>query len=307
MIKGIGPAFMKRNRNRLAQSESCLQIVEENKPAEIDSIPHLSKVADSIIKDCQFLGIEIIDFFSHDYPWQLLEISDPPSVLYIKGNKSLLKNVIAIIGTRHSTPLGNKIAERLGQYFSNKFSICNGLVEGIDEHSIYIDGKVLPNVVGIISGGLNYTETCIKAHIRVIEDVIQADGLIVSEFPPQQKEDKYSGSKASRIQAGLSQGLILVQSSIDGGSKYTLASYAKLKRVLGIVHVPSVDEYNLDVFGANRLIVEKHNSGVAEMIGFKKADNINIRSIITVEGKNNYEEFENEVFFTIRGNELLFL
>ena len=99
-----------------------------------------------------------------------MEIGDPPSVLFLKGDDSLLEHVIAIIGTRHSTELGNRIAERVGAYFSDKYSICNGLVEGIDEHSIYYNGHVIKEVVGIISGGLLYKETCSSNHIRVIDE-----------------------------------------------------------------------------------------------------------------------------------------
>lgn len=98
----------------------------------------------------------------------LLEINDPPAVLYIKGNETLLNKVIAIIGTRHSTPLGNKIAERLGEHFSQEYSICNGLVEGIDEHSIYFNGKITSKAIGIISRGLNYAQTCSKAHAKLL-------------------------------------------------------------------------------------------------------------------------------------------
>lgn len=295
MVKSIGPAFLKRNLNRLMTEESCLAIIKENKPEEEDEIHIYAKAADKIISDCQLDDIEMVSILSPDYPQQLMEISDPPSVLYVKGNKSLLKKVIAIIGTRQSTPLGNNIAERLGQYFSNQYSICNGLVEGIDEHSIYVDGIVLQNVVGIISGGLCYKETCSNTHIRVIEDVLKAGGLIISEFVPHQKEDKFSGSKASRIQAGLSHGLILVQSKIDGGSKYTLASYAKLERTLGVIHFPNSEEYKTEVFGANRLIIEKQKEGVAEIIGLKKTNNIKLRSIITIESKADYETFSSRI------------
>lgn len=83
--------------------------------------------------------------------------------------------------------MGNRIAERLGGYFSQRFAICNGLVEGIDEHSIYVNGKVVPNAIGIISGGLCYKSTCSQNHIRVVEDVLKAGGLIISEYPPTKK------------------------------------------------------------------------------------------------------------------------
>ena len=290
MVKGIGPAFIKKNRHRLLHIDSCEEIVSEIKPAEMDNLSHYYTMADEIISDCKANNIKVISILDDNtYPSQLSEIGDPPSVLFLKGDDSLLKHVIAIIGTRHSSELGNRIAEKVGAYFSKQFAICNGLVEGIDEHSIYYNGHVAKNVVGIISGGLLYKKTCTSNHIRVIDDVINAGGLIISEFYPRQKEDKYSGSKASRIQAGLSHGLILIQSKIEGGSKYTLAKFAKLGRPIGIIHYPSSEEYNIQVFGANRLIIEKGKEGIAQMVGMKKASSVNVSGIIPLSSKVDYE------------------
>ena len=295
MVKNIGPAFIKKNLSRILQELSCEAIVEDFKPEELENIGNYAKIADQIIEDCQFNDIEIVSIQDESYPSLLSEISDPPSVIFLKGNKSLLTNTIAIIGTRHSSAIGNKIAERVGSYFSEKYSICNGLVEGIDEHSIYINGHVTKNVVGIISGGLLYKNTCTPHHIKVIEDVLNAGGLIISEFFPRQKEDMYSGSKASRIQAGLSRGLILVQSKTDGGSKYTLAKFAKLGRPIGVIHYPSSEEYNTEIFDANRLIVEKGKEGLAQMIDFKKISSLNVSSLITLSTKDDYDTFIQEI------------
>lgn len=304
MVKGIGPAFIKKNCHRLINDSSCDQIVKESKPEELDNLVSYAKTVDEIMSDCKDNDIKMVSIIDAEYPSQLKEIGDAPSVLFIKGNLSLLNHVIAIIGTRHSSELGNKIAERVGSYFADYFSICNGLVEGIDEHSIYVGSKVLSNVVGIISGGLCYNETCSSHHIQVINDVLEAGGLIISEYYPRQKEDMYSGSKASRIQAGLSHGLILVQSKIDGGSKYTLAKFAKLGRPIGVIHFPSSAEYQSESFGANRLITEKGKDGLAQMIGLKKTSSINIGPLIVLSNKDDYNKLIQSM--SIANNNVLF-
>ncbi|MCF0158803.1 MAG: DNA-processing protein DprA [Veillonella sp.] len=296
-VKGIGPAFFKKNRVRLINCDDCIDIIKEVNPDAESEYSNYENFADSVIRDCESLGIKALTCFSSEYPQQLLEISDPPPVLYVKGNEKLLDKVIAIIGTRHSTPLGEVIAERLGEHFSQEFAICNGLVEGIDEHSIYHNGKVTSKAIGIISGGLNYKQTCTKAHAKVIEDVLNAGGLIISEYPPQQAEDKYSGSKASRIQAALSQGLILVQSSIDGGSKYTLAAFAKLPRILGVIHFPSSEEYKSEKFEANRVIIAEWKEGVAKFVGLKTSKKVALLNIIPIQGKADYDTFSKNLEF----------
>lgn len=290
-VKGIGPAFFKKNRSRLMNSDDCECFIKEVNEDVLSEFSIYERFADGVLADCESLNIKPISCLSPEYPKLLLEINDPPAVLYIKGNETLLDKAIAIIGTRHSSPLGDKIAERLGEHFSKEYAICNGLVEGIDEHSVYYNGKITSKAIGIISGGLNYTQTCSKAHAKVIEDVLNAGGLIISEYPPQQPEDKYSGSKASRIQAALSLGLVLVQSGIDGGSKYTLATFAKLPRVLGVIHFPSSEEYQSEKFEANRVIISEQKEGIAKFIGLKTTKKIELTSIIPIQGKADYDLF----------------
>jgi predicted Rossmann fold nucleotide-binding protein DprA/Smf involved in DNA uptake len=294
-IKGIGPAFFKNNRRALLCTDDIYQFVGESDLESLDLLPRYEQNASAILDDCKALGISVVSSLSDEYPKQLLDISDPPVVLYMKGNVNLLSQVVAIIGTRHSSPLGNAIAERLGEYFSGDFAICNGLVEGIDEHSVYHNNQITDKAIGIISGGLNYKQTCSKAHVKIIDDVLQAGGLVISEYPPQQPEDKYSGSKASRIQAGLSNGLILVESSLDGGSKYTIAKFAKLDRPLGVIHYPASSEYSGDNFKANRTIVSEGTRGIAQMIGLKSDKTIRVRDIVSIQGKDDYEIFKRAV------------
>lgn len=296
MVNGIGPATIKKNIDKLRGDYNSYDLVKEFKPEELENLPDYEKEAETIISICQNEKIDIIDITSQDYPSLLLEISNPPAVLYVKGRKELLwKKAVALIGTRHSTDLGNKIAQKLGGYFSHNYAICNGLVEGIDEHSIYVNGKTVSNAMGIISGGLCYKSTCSQKHIRVIEDVLNSGGLIISEFPPMKKEDQYSGSTSSRIQAGLSSGIILVQSKIDGGSKYTLDKFVKLGRVIGIIHIPENIEYQDDTFEANRLIVKERENGLAKFVGLKTIKTLSVKDIIPIRSKEDYDIFENKM------------
>ena len=293
MVKGIGPAYIKKSMGQLRYQDEIISIVKKEKPEEESMVPQYLAKAEEIINDCDRVGIGIISILSENYPQSLFEISSPPCILYSKGNVDLINNAIAIIGTRHSTSLGNRIAERLGTYFSTKYSICNGLVDGIDKNVVLHDNKSIPNVVGVISGGLNYSETCSLQYAKIIDNVLDAGGLVLSEYAPNQKGDKYSGSQSSRIQAGLSKGLILVQSSVSGGSKYTMSAFSKLNRVVGVINFESSDEYkNDDSFGANRLIAQKGLQGVAEFIGIKSVSSIKLKTVIPINTNNDYSTFE---------------
>lgn len=296
MVKGIGPATLKKYLYRLKFDVDYNNLIKELKPTELEFTHIYEKNADRIISTCKNEGIDIIDITSCSYPASLIEITTPPAILYVKGNKNLLtKTTIAIIGTRNSSKLGNQIAERLGQYFSQHFAICNGLVEGIDEHSVYINNKTLPNVIGIISGGLCYQSTCSRNHIRMIEDVLSNNGLLISEFPPMKKEDQYSGSTSSRIQAGLSTAIILVQSKLDGGSKYTFDKFVKLGRIIGVVDFSSNPEFKEELFEANRIILREREHGIAKFVGLKTDKSLKIKSIVPIASKDDYLIFEKEI------------
>lgn len=288
--QGVGNSFIKKNLDALRCTSSIVECLLRFLP-EFDTETYAEKClpqAERIIQECAEKMYTIVCIGDADYPSSLFEIGDPPAVLYMKGNQALLGNAIAVIGTRHSTSLGEKIAEKIGVYYSTSYSICNGLAEGIDKHAIYHNGSVLPNVIGVISGGLNFESTCSKSCAAIIKDVLAAGGLIISEFPPYQKVDQFAGSKVSRVQAGLSKALILVQSSMTGGSKYTLKAYSKLNRPLGIIHFPSHDEYSCDVFGANRAIIEKGLNGVAEFLGLKTTKGLSFSKIMKIESVADY-------------------
>lgn len=295
--EGMTPAFIKKSLPFLEEAhtaESFLFLSGKFIPE--NDLSRFRDEALAVLEGCSRLGIRAVGITDPDYPRSLLAIGTPPPVLYMKGDSSLLGRVVAIIGTRHSTDLGNRIAGRLGEYFSSRIAVCNGLVEGIDEHVIRDSGVCRHNVIGVASGGLDYTKTCSSAHAKNIDDVLNTGGLVVSEFEPTQAADQFSGSKASRIQAGLAQGLILVQSSVTGGSKYTLGEFSRLGKVIGVIHHPAAPEFFTDAFSMNRLIIEKKETGIAEILGKKTLQSIDVREIVPISGKEDYQRFMESTF-----------
>jgi DNA processing protein len=297
LIKGIGAAFMKQNIDLISSYKNNIEMLSglSNKINTIDLTENII-YAEEIIKECEILDIRILTIVDADYPKKLLEIKDPPSVIYLKGNYSLLSKGIAIIGTRKSTELGNKIAAKLGKYFSKDWAICNGLVDGIDKNVVLINNEIIPNVIGILSGGLNFEKTSSKVTKELACKVLENNGLLISEQEPNKKEDQFSGSKASRIQAGLSRGLILIQSSVSGGSKYTLKSFSEVKRPIGIIAFEGNFEFqNSDEFSANRLLITENKNGLLKMCDIKKTESLKTSEIIKIASLEDYSIFENRI------------
>jgi DNA processing protein len=290
LIKGVGASFIKRNIPLISSYIDNPEMLSSiGGKITFEQFNYNLETAQSIIEECDRQQIEMISILDSNYPKTLIEIKDPPPILYLKGNTKLLNRAVAIIGTRNSSELGNKIAEKVGEYFSQNWSICNGLVDGIDKYSVFSNNKVLPNVIGVLSGGLNYEHTSSKITKQLADLVLENNGLLISENEPNKKEDQFSGSKASRIQAGLSIALILIQSKVSGGSKYTLKTFSELNRPLGIIQFSGNSQYeNDELFGANRLLAEKEIIGLLEICGIKKIENIRTTEFVTISNKEDY-------------------
>ncbi len=299
-ISGIGDAFIKKNLsvfNLKATDKVIKRLSEINDKVSFEAVSKYLNWAENVVKRCNELDIKMLPIYSMKYPEKLKELNNPPSVLYLMGNTSLLdKPIISLIGTRKSTILGSRIANKVGAYFSQEYSICNGLVDGIDRSSIENEESVYHNVVGVLSGGLNFETTSSKTTLELAKKVLKQNGLLLSEVEPDQKEDQYSGSKSSRIQAGVSSVLILIQSSIDGGSKYTVKSFSKLNRTIGYISFIGNHEYDLDSsFSANRLFDKMGLNGVAKMCDLKKSDSLSIKKLVPIHSVTDYRAIIEEL------------
>ena len=277
----------------------CLTILKKS-VSEIDLRDYYEHAME-IIGRSDDLEIKSIDISDDNYPVQLKELKGPPSILYYKGDISKANLTIGIIGTREPDSKGIEIAKRIGSNFINDgFSICNGLATGIDEASINYDQFESANVVGVVAGGLNYThsKTLLKSTAEFADKILEKGGLIVTEYPYDMREDKFKVVDSCAIQAGLSHGVILVQSKANGGSKFTLAALAELKRPLGVVSVLGAQD---DIFfEANNLILNDFRSGMKVITNLKE-EKIIMDKCYLISRKEDYAVFGDAVRKSIKG------
>jgi DNA processing protein len=300
-LKGIGPAFIKKvvSKNTFEKNNTIheiKQIIADNKKQfDDDTIYEAIENAKDIVLKCKEEGITIIEFTSEDFPSLLKEIKDPPPVIYCKGNLDLLYNkTVCIIGTREPNENAVKISERIGLFYSNSnWAICNGLAEGVDNYSIKSNNIIHNNVIGVLAGGLNYNtkKTLLKKTAENAEKTFKSGGLLISEMPPDKKEDTFTVVKSCRIQAGLSNGLILIQSSLDGGSRFTTKSFCETQRPIAIIN-PVQTDFELPTYNANKEIIMNSKKGLSKFIELKE-DKIQTSKILVIKSKDDYSEFEN--------------
>jgi len=304
-LKGIGSAFIKKNidfirctnfwnNSTIEKSIQNFLTLTNKKYSELEIQESVSR-AEDILDECESHQISFISVLDKNYPQKLLEIKDPPPVLFFIGDLSLLKtNILTIIGTRKPNDNGKIIAKRIGKYFTLKgWAICNGLADGIDTFSILEQEKFcFAKVIGIVGSGLTHSafRSLPKQSAANIEHILTNGGLVMSEMSPLKKQDTFSVVKSCRIQAGIGMGVILIQSPLDGGSKFTVKVAADVSRPLGIVY-PIKSDITREDYKANRRIIEAGVRGLGEFVELKNGKNCNPQ-IFILSGKDSYPKFE---------------
>lgn len=213
--------------------------------------------ADEIIDQSSALDINIVTYLDKGYPQRLRLISDPPAILYYKGNISCLNemNVVAIIGTREPTEYGVKIARNLGSSFGKRnYVVVSGLAVGCDMygHEGCLDehGKT----VAVMPCGLDriYPASNKSLAMRILE----MGGGLISEYPVGTKVFKSLFVERDRLQSGLSDGIMVVETGERGGTMHTVNYALDYDRVLACYNHPSRFMSEPKTFGNQKLIKE---------------------------------------------------
>ena len=168
---------------------------------------------------------------SANYPPSLLNIEDPPLMLYmlsaqIKQGQAALNNIatnLAIVGSRNPTPQGHDNARQFAKAFAGQgLCIVSGMALGIDGAAH--DGALLGTLdgscatVAVVGTGLDRVYP--KKHLALAHR-IAANGVIISEFPLGTPPLTANFPKRNRIISGLSQGTLVVEAALKSGSLIT--------------------------------------------------------------------------------------
>ncbi|MGR3765262.1 DNA-processing protein DprA [Rossellomorea sp. NS-SX7] len=186
----------------------------------------------SIIKHKEH-GIEVIHIGSEDYPALLRLIDDPPPILYCKGNINLLNNhnSIAVIGTRKATEKGYKAAIKIAfQFAKRNYVIVSGLALGIDTAGHLGALKANGHTIAVMAGSLDKIYP--KENTDIAHNILENNGLLISEIPLGGQTYRNSFVKRDRIQSGLSLGVCPIQSPIKSGTQHTIKFAQEQRRLL---------------------------------------------------------------------------
>jgi DNA processing protein len=186
-----------------------------------------------------------------DYPQRLLEIYDPPAVLWIRGNTKLLARPgIAVVGTRQPSPYGLGMAEMLARDLANRgLVIVSGMARGVDSaaHKGALDagGKT----VAVWGTGIDVVYP--KENKKLAERIVESGGAIVSEFPLGTFPAPQNFPLRNRILSGMSIGVLVVEAGEYSGTRITARCAMEQNR--DVYAVPG-NVTNKNAWGPNTLI-----------------------------------------------------
>lgn len=203
----------------------------------------------------QSRGIKAVGYISDDYPELLRSISNPPPILFYRGNLPRSFSswpMVSIVGSRNCDKVGADIALGLAKDLAaGGACVVSGLALGIDamaHRGALSVGTPLPTVA-ILGNGLDSVYP--TSHERLADDVLAAGGLLVSQFEPDEKPYPSNFLNRNRIISGVGLGTIVIQASKRSGSLVT-ARYA-LEEGRDVMAIPgSIFDQRHD--GTNKLI-----------------------------------------------------
>lgn len=170
-------------------------------------------------------GIFPITIFDDEYPKLLKETYQPPWVIYAKGDIKLLLHPqkLAVVGSRQATSYGKMAIQLLfPDLIRSGFAIVSGLAKGIDAISHEMAMNYGGRTIAVIAGGINHLYP--KENLILAEKILE-NQLIISEYPPDTRPERWHFPLRNRIISGISIGTLIVEAEKKSGSLIT-ANYA---------------------------------------------------------------------------------
>ena len=190
-------------------------------PAQAIQAKRAHRDAEEELARVRKLGIRLLNWDEPEYPKRLLEIYDPPPLLYVRGDASVLNHhSISMVGTRRPTPYGNQVAERLGRDLAERgLAIVSGMARGIDSSAHQGACRATHgHPIGVLGTGVDVVYP--KENKKLFAEV-EKRGAVISEFSLGTHAAPENFPVRNRVIAGMSLGVLVVQGAQYSGSLIT--------------------------------------------------------------------------------------
>lgn len=176
--------------------------------------------------------VQLVSFFDERYPNRLRGLSDPPPLLYVRGDVELLarEHLAAVVGTREPTVFGTSAAERLtGALADCGWGIVSGLAKGIDTITHRTALEHGAPTIAVMGGGLDSVYPAENRDLAA--QIVDQGGALLSEQPFGEPAPQHLIAR-DRLQSGLSVAVIVAQSGVKSGTMHTARFAASQGRPL---------------------------------------------------------------------------
>lgn len=222
---------------------ALIQVVSEKIATALSSAPGpaLQRQIELTADWCARPGNQLLTLADAAYPRALLEIPDPPVLIYLKGRTALLEApTIAVVGSRNATTQGIRNAEQFSEALSCAgLTISSGLAAGIDAaaHTGALRGAGA--TVAVIGTG---ADIVYPARNRSLAHLIADGGCILSEYALGMPAVASNFPRRNRLISGLAKGVLVVEAAAQSGSLITARMAAEQGRevfaIPGSIHAP---------------------------------------------------------------------
>lgn len=222
-LKGLSLWQKQRLLEAFHDPEELYHADQRKLPEEVISALEAKDLTEArqILYRCNQRCIRILTYGDESYPVRLRSIEDPPVLLYYKGNlpQWQAQPIIGVVGTRKASAYGLQTAHLL----ASQIAACGGLVVsgmavGIDAMSMEGALDAGKSTVGVLGGGV---DVVYPATNRSLYRRTEANGCLLSEYPPGSRPLPYNFLQRNRIISGLSDGVLVVEAPEKSGALNT--------------------------------------------------------------------------------------
>ena len=213
--------------------------------------PEIQKIHDEA-------GIVTITIDDPGYPEKMRNIEDPPQVLYAKGNLELLsaEKHSAVIGARAVSMKGMDTAIGFGNVLAMDGEVVvSGLAAGCDTGGHLGCIGAGGGTIAILPCPITQIGT--KARAELAERIVASGGLLITEYPHGDEESEEKYIARDRLKAAMSEGLIVVESFLGGGTMHTVDFAMKMGKLVGAYRNPGGFDMTDTTEGNEYLINER--------------------------------------------------
>lgn len=240
------------------------KIARAMKDYNIEDIIQAQNLADEIFENSKFLGINVISYYDNLFPNNLKKFTNKgkdaqPLILYYKGNiqNTLNRKAVTIIGTREITREGIVSGEFISKNMADQgFNIVSGLAIGCD--TIAHKGALKSNngiTTAFLAHGLDTIYP--KENKNLADEILEKNGVLISEYPIGTEVRGNYLVERDRLQAGMSDATIVIQTGIKGGTMHAVNTTIENKKPLYVINFKDVNLLKHEKIQGNLMLLEE--------------------------------------------------